>query len=106
MLPGDPKLPKLSIKRLLILGVLSLGGLGSAVVGLVVVAFVIPAWLGMPLNVFGFNEGPDQPIAFPHTVHVGELGLDCTFCHRNVTKGAAATVPAVGRVYDLPQDRR
>ena len=96
MLPGDPKLPKLSIKRLLILGVLSLGGLGSAVVGLVVVAFVIPAWLGMPLNVFGFNEGPDQPIAFPHTVHVGELGLDCTFCHRNVTKGAAATVPAVG----------
>ncbi len=53
----------------------------------------------MPLGifeVFGFNEGPDQPIAFPHTVHVQDLGLDCTFCHRNVTVAAAASVPAVG----------
>ena len=59
-----------------------------------VLTFIISAWLGRPV-IFGFNEGPDQPIAFPHTVHVQQLGLDCTFCHRNVTKGAAATVPAV-----------
>ena len=53
----------------------------------------------------------------PHTVHAGTdillkadgtprldddgqpihgLGLDCTFCHRNVATGAAATIPAVG----------
>jgi hypothetical protein len=25
---------------------------------------------------------PDQPIAFPHTIHVRGLGLECTFCHR------------------------
>ena len=57
--------------------------------------FVISAWLGRPI-VFGYNEGPSQPVAFPHTVHVQELGLDCTFCHRNVTKGAAAGIPSVG----------
>ena len=59
-----------------------------------VITFFISAWLGRPI-IFGYNEGPDQPIAFPHTVHVQELGLDCTFCHRNVTQGAAATIPAV-----------
>ena len=46
--------------------------------------------------VFGFGAGgPDQPIAFPHDVHVEEKGIQCEFCHRNVTKGDAATVPAV-----------
>ena len=66
------------------------------VLTVVVTAFVISAWLGRPLSAFGLDEGPDQPIAFPHTTHVQEIGLDCTFCHRNVTKGEAATVPAVG----------
>ena len=54
------------------------------------------AWFGLPLSAFGLNEGPEQPIAFPHPVHVQQVGLDCTFCHRNVTKGEAATIPAVG----------
>ncbi len=81
-----------------VLGLVSLFGL-AVVVG--VLLFVISSWLGRPVSVFGFTEGPDQPIAFPHTVHAGSeeeggIGLDCTFCHRNVTQGAAATVPAVG----------
>ena len=96
MLPGDFQLPRPSIRLLLALGVLSIAGLVGTVGAIVVVVFVIPAWFGLPLDVFGFNEGPEQPIAFPHTVHVDELGLDCTFCHRTVTIGAAASVPAVG----------
>ena len=97
MLPGDFQLPKRPpTKKLVLFGVLSLGGLFSLAVVVGVTMFVISAWLGRPLGVFGFDEGPDQPIAFPHTVHVQQVGLDCTFCHRNVTKGAAATVPAIG----------
>ncbi len=81
-----------------VLGVTSLVGLAAVVF---ILLFVISAWLGRPLSVFGYNEGPDQPIAFPHTTHAGSvedggIGLDCTFCHRNVTEGAAATVPSVG----------
>ena len=45
--------------------------------------------------IFG-HDGPDQPIEFPHETHVKELGMDCTFCHRNVEKEAAASVPAAG----------
>ena len=94
MLPGDFQFSKPPTRKLILFGVL--GGGFLATVGLVLVTvWVISAWLGRPI-VFGSNEGPTQPIAFPHTVHVQELGLDCTFCHRNVTKGAAATIPAVG----------
>lgn len=95
MIPGDFQYTKPSGKKLLGFGLLGILGLGALVVVGFLLTFVVSAWFGLPV-VFGFNEGPDQPIAFPHTTHVQELGLDCTFCHRNVTKGAAATIPAVG----------
>ena len=95
MIPGDFVFEKPSRKKLIL--TLFLGG-GSLVLfagTVLVLIVVISAWLGRPV-LFGYDEGPTQPIAFPHTVHVQELGLDCTFCHRNVDKGAAATIPAVG----------
>ena len=70
--------------------------MAGLVIVVAIATFVISAWLGLPLDAFGVNDGPDQPIAFPHPTHVEDLGLDCTFCHRNVTEGAAATIPAVG----------
>ena len=36
-----------------------------------------------------------QPIAFPHTVHAGKLGLACDFCHSGVTQEASAGAPAL-----------
>ena len=78
------------------LGVVSLSGLISLVFVIGLLIFVISAWLGRPFTVFGQSDAPIQPIEFPHTVHAGDIGLDCTFCHRNVTKGAAASIPAVG----------
>ena len=96
MLPGDFQLPRPSKKKILVLGIVAVGGLAGFVLSVGLLALVLSTWFGLPLEVFGLNEGPDQPIAFPHTVHVQQIGLDCTFCHRNVTIGAAATVPAVG----------
>mgnify|MGYP001159614176 CR=1 FL=1 len=96
MLQGDFHLPKPKKKNVLALGFIGIAGLVGLAVTLAAAAFILSAWLGLPLNAFGLNEGPDQPIAFPHTVHVQKMGMDCTFCHRNVTKGAAASVPAVG----------
>ncbi len=76
-----------------------------AIVGLVVTgivgfltAIIFISWFSNPP--FGLGNAPAQPIAFPHTVHAGApedggAGIACEFCHRNVTEGAAATVPAV-----------
>ena len=95
MIPGDFQLPRPTRGKLLLLTALGVGGLAAFVGTALILTWIISAWLGQPV-IFASNEGPQQPIEFPHTVHVEQLGLDCTFCHRNVTKGAAATIPAVG----------
>ena len=69
----------------------------TAIVAFILVVLFI-SWFSNPP--FGWGNAPDQPIPFPHTVHAGSAeegghAIQCEFCHRNVTTGAAATVPAV-----------
>ncbi len=85
-------LPSINILPLAIVGLIV-----TAIVGFLVAVLAI-SWFSSPP--FGLGNAPPQPIAFPHTVHAGApdeggMGIQCEFCHRNVTKGAAATVPAV-----------
>ena len=68
------------------------GGIFTVVIGFVLVVLFI-SWFSNPP--FGLGNASAQPIAFPHTVHVVDNNIQCEFCHRNVTKGDAATVPAV-----------
>lgn len=42
-----------------------------------------------------YEEAPEQPIAFSHKKHVGELKLECTTCHLYADRGKHATAPAV-----------
>ncbi|MCY4583399.1 MAG: cytochrome c3 family protein, partial [Chloroflexi bacterium] len=72
-------------------------GLVAALVLAAVAYFFVQAWWAQPPAVLGFGDGPTQPIAFPHTVHVTTAGLDCQFCHRTVATEEAATVPAVAQ---------
>ena len=37
---------------------------------------------------------PVQPVPFEHSLHVGELGLDCRYCHNQVEKSGHSNVPA------------
>src|ERR1700733_2995847 len=37
---------------------------------------------------------PIQPVAFPHSVHVTQLGLDCRYCHNGVEKSWYSNIPA------------
>ncbi len=36
---------------------------------------------------------PKQPVPYSHALHVGELGLDCRYCHTTVEQSAHAAVP-------------
>lgn len=36
---------------------------------------------------------PIQPVPFSHALHVGDMGIDCRFCHTTVEKSAHAAVP-------------
>ena len=36
---------------------------------------------------------PEQPVAYSHRLHAGELGIDCMYCHATVDRAPAAVVP-------------
>ena len=72
---------------------LTLVGSGVTVIIGFVLTVLLISWFSNPP--FGLGNAPPQPVAFPHNVHVADNGIQCEFCHRNVTKGEAATVPAV-----------
>ncbi len=38
-----------------------------------------------------------QPIAFSHSHHVTEIGIDCQFCHAYARRGPVAGIPSVQR---------
>ena len=44
----------------------------------------------------GINTGyaPEQPIAYSHRLHAGELQIDCQYCHTAATRGRHAGIPS------------
>ncbi|HUL53920.1 MAG TPA: cytochrome c3 family protein [Opitutaceae bacterium] len=36
---------------------------------------------------------PVQPVPYDHSLHVGQLGLDCRYCHSNVDQSGFANLP-------------
>ncbi|HEU4748660.1 MAG TPA: cytochrome c3 family protein [Gemmatimonadaceae bacterium] len=44
------------------------------------------------------SEGfaPEQPVAFPHTVHVDTLKMNCLYCHFSANRSPDPGLPAVG----------
>lgn len=38
---------------------------------------------------------PRQPIPYSHRLHVGQLGMDCRYCHANVERSPEAMIPPV-----------
>lgn len=36
---------------------------------------------------------PEQPVPFQHSIHAGDLGLDCRYCHTTVERAGFAAIP-------------
>ncbi len=58
------------------------------------------------------NYRPTQPIPYSHALHVGQLGLDCTYCHTTVMHAGFAAIPPTqtcvachGAGPDVPPDQ-
>ena len=54
-----------------------------------------PALIGLGLNpkTLNTNYRPEQPVPYSHELHVGQLGMDCTYCHTSVKDAAFAAIP-------------
>jgi hypothetical protein len=63
--------------------------------GLAVVAVVLPlfVWYYFSPEYTDVGYQPTQPVPYSHKLHVGELGLDCRYCHAGVEVAAVASVP-------------
>jgi hypothetical protein len=49
--------------------------------------------LALSPYVTGRGRTPDQPVPFSHAHHVGELGIDCRYCHGSVETTRFAGLP-------------
>jgi len=67
-----------------------LAGVLLAVVPLYLVAVV---YYGGSPTTTDVGYRPEQPVAFSHALHPGELGLDCRYCHNTVERAAHAAIP-------------
>ena len=76
--------PKWSNYTVLAITVKAVGGLLAAI-------FVFAWWFSPKYTDVGFS--PDQPVAFSHKLHAGELGMDCRYCHNTVERAARAAIP-------------
>ena len=66
----------------------------SAVVvigGLLFVTIFITLVFSPETSAIGY--APEQPVPYSHALHVGELGMDCRYCHVGVESAAQATIP-------------
>jgi hypothetical protein len=55
-------------------------------------ALMLAAWRGLEDTTV--REAVQQPIAFSHKHHVGDVGLDCRFCHAQVERSSSAGLPS------------
>lgn len=76
--------PKFANKVPLVLVVLVMGGVVSAV------GFFW--YFGSP-QYTDVGYRPEQPIAFSHKTHAGNLGMDCRYCHNQVEMAPSANIP-------------
>jgi len=64
-----------------------LGGLGAG-------PYAVVLWTyGASADTLNVGYMPDQPVPYSHEVHVGQLGMDCRYCHTTVDSAAFAAIP-------------
>lgn len=65
--------------------------IGGGLIGTLVTAGV---WYYFTPEYSRVGYQPIQPVSFSHKVHVGELGMDCRYCHNAVEKSWFSNLPA------------
>jgi hypothetical protein len=70
------------VPLLLVAVVVVLGGLAHLVI-----------WYYFSPEYTDVGYSPEQPVPYSHALHVGELGLNCLYCHSQVERSPVASVP-------------
>ena len=64
-------------------------------IGLIVTVNVVilGVWYFFSPKYTDVGYAPEQPVPYSHQLHVDQLGLDCQYCHTNVTVSKQANIP-------------
>jgi len=62
-----------------------------AIGGLLYLVVLFTALFSPETSAVGY--APEQPVPYSHAVHVGQLGMDCRYCHTSVETAARANIP-------------
>ncbi len=72
----------------------------NALLPFVLVSAAIAPLYGAFVVAYGFSPKtidvgyqPVQPVPYSHALHVGQLGMDCRYCHSTVDRAAFAAIP-------------
>ncbi len=68
----------------------------TIIVLIIVIMFVIAYLQTVNINLVGINQGfePEQPIAFSHRLHSGDLQITCLYCHPGAERSRHAGLPS------------
>ncbi len=82
-------MPQIFSRKANVLPTLSLAA--SGIGGVFAIVFV---WYYFSPEYTDVGYAPEQPVEYSHQLHVGELGLDCQYCHTNVKNAEHSNIPA------------
>jgi hypothetical protein len=70
-------------------------GVGALGLGLlaILVSLAVSSWSRRP----AVAKPSEQPISFPHNVHVQQYAIDCQYCHADARRSEYAGLPSVAR---------
>ena len=77
--------PKWSNKVISVIGV-------ALLLKVIFIIYLFEFWFSPKHLEIGYQ--PEQPIPYSHSLHAGELGIDCRYCHYNVEDAAHANIPS------------
>ncbi|MCZ7556679.1 MAG: cytochrome c family protein [Bacteroidia bacterium] len=61
--------------------------------GILIILIVAGIWYYWSPKFTDVGYAPAQPVPYSHALHVGELGLDCRYCHVGAETSPVAMVP-------------
>lgn len=75
-----------SLNKLPLVAAVATGIIGAVLVGGI--------WFYATPKNFNVGYAPVQPVPYSHSLHAGQMGMDCRYCHANVESSAHAMVPS------------
>ena len=73
---------------------------GLLCVGIVGITLILGFWYYATPKTLRVGYQPSQPIPFDHGIHVGEVGLDCRYCHSFVDESSHSNVPSANTCWN------